>query len=191
MELLKAISQRQCGGTFGPLPSFAHMSFRAWSDAHFVSHRHQQPVAGSWRFQSDRQARHDSTAAPQRPVIATPQQPSFIHHAVAEIRLLKSAVAVLGEVSPRASFLLTATNAACAKLSVPISARIELSEKYLERAHNPTSSSRGRQEVRMRFGNGGAKHFDRLWRLIVARRRSGEQVQSPCASARESGGWYR
>ena len=104
MEFLKAISQRQCGGIFGPLPFFAHMSFRAWSDAHFVSHRHKQPVAGNWRFQSDRQARHDSTAAPQRPVVATPQQPSFMHNAVAEIRLLKSAVAALGEDSPHASF---------------------------------------------------------------------------------------
>ena len=155
MEFLKAIAQRQCGGTFGPLPSFAHMFFRAWSDAHFVSHRHHQPVAGNWRFQSDRQARHDSTAAPQRPVVATPQQPSFIHNAVAEIRLLKSAVAALGEDSPHASFLLTATNAARAKLNVPISARIELSEKYLERARNPTNSSRGRSpRSKMRFGNG-------------------------------------
>ena len=83
-----------------PSSSFAHMSFRAWPDAQFVNHRHQQPVAGNWRFKSDCEGRHDSTAALQRPVVATPQQPSFTQNAVAEsiveeFRRLESAVAAV------------------------------------------------------------------------------------------------
>ena len=133
MEFLKAISQSQCGCTFCPSPYFAQLSFRAWSDAHFVSHGQQQPVSGNWRFKQIVEA--DTSQRP-RLIAQSSQHHSnpASHNAVAEFHRLESAVAALGEDSPHASFLLTTTNAASAKLNVPISAQRELSEKYLERA---------------------------------------------------------
>ena len=144
MEFLKAISQRQCGGTFGPLPFLntcpSERGQTRTSSATGTISQSLETGAFNQTVKPDMIQRPrlnaQSSQHHSNPASYTMQLPKFA--------FLKRAVAALGEDSPHASFLLTATNAARAKLNVSSSVRIESSEKYLERARNPTNSSRGR-----------------------------------------------